>query len=64
VLRALELLLESGTRAWFVLGARDEIETILVSGLAADGESAARARDIINRLVARGHVDYERLFER
>jgi hypothetical protein len=64
VLRALELLIESGTRPWFVLGARDEIEAILVSGLAADGEPAERARDIVNRLVARGHVDYERLLQR
>lgn len=64
VLRALELLIESGTRPWFVLGARDHIEAILVTGLAADGEPVERARDIVNRLVARGHVDYERLLQR
>jgi hypothetical protein len=61
---SLELLIESGTRPWFVVGARDEIETILVTGLAADGQPAERARDIVNRLVARGHVDYERLLQR
>ena len=47
-----------------MLGARDEIETILVAGLAADGESADRGREIVNELVARGHVDYERLLQR
>jgi hypothetical protein len=45
-------------------GARDEIEAILVSGLAANGESSERARDIVNKLVAGGHVDYERLLQR
>lgn len=64
VLRALELLIVSGTPPWFVLGARDEIETILATALAADGEPAASARDIVNRLVARGHTEFERLLER
>jgi hypothetical protein len=64
VLRALELLIESGTPPWFVLGARNEIETILATALAADGEPAARGRDIVNRLVARGHTEFERLLER
>jgi hypothetical protein len=40
------------------------IEAILVSVLAAAGEAAARACDVVNRLVARGHVDYARLLER
>jgi hypothetical protein len=35
---ALELLIGSGRRQWFVLGARDEIEADLISGLAAGGE--------------------------
>jgi WD domain, G-beta repeat len=56
--------LDAATRPWFVLGARDEIEAILVSGLAANGESSERARDIVNKLVAGGHVDYERLLQR
>lgn len=64
VVRALELLIESGTRPWFVLGAREQIEAILATALAADGEPAARGRDVVNRLVARGHTDYERLLER
>jgi hypothetical protein len=64
VVRALELLIESGTRPWFVLGAREQIESILATALAAEGEPAARARDVVNRLVARGHTDYERLLER
>jgi hypothetical protein len=64
VLHALDLLIDAGTRPWFVLGARDEIEAILASGLAANGESSERARDIVNKLVAGGHVDYERLLQR
>jgi hypothetical protein len=64
VVRALELLIESGARPWFVLGAREQIEAILDMALAADGEPAARGRDVVNRLVARGHSDYERLLER
>jgi len=64
VLHAVDLLIEAGTRPWFVLGARDEIEAILASGLAASGESGERARDIVNKLVAGGHVDYERLLQR
>ena len=63
VLRCLELLIESGTRPWFVFGAREEIETMLAAGLAAGGGSAEKSRDIINRLVARGHVDYQRLLD-
>ena len=35
-----------GTRPWFVLGLRDEIETILATALADNGEAAARARVI------------------
>jgi hypothetical protein len=37
VLSALYLVIESGTRPWFVVGARDEIETVLVASLAANG---------------------------
>jgi len=63
VLRCLELLIDSTTRPWFVFGAREQIEAILVSGLAAGGEAGERARDIANRLVARGHTDYERMLQ-
>ena len=63
-MRCLELVIESGSRPWFVLGARAEIETILATALTANAEAAARARDVVNRLVARGHADYERLLQR
>jgi hypothetical protein len=63
VLRCLELLIDSGRRPWFVFGAREEIETMLAAGLAAGGESADKSRDIINRVVARGRVDYQRLLD-
>jgi hypothetical protein len=64
VVRCLELVIESGSRQWFVLGARAEIETILMTALAANGDAAARARDVVNRLVARGHGNFERLLQR
>jgi hypothetical protein len=61
VLRTLEPLIEHGTREWFVLGARDQITAILSDGLAAGGEAESRARDLANRLVARGHREFESL---
>ncbi len=63
VVRALELLVETGTREWFVLGSREEITAILTEALAAGGESEARARDLTNRLVARGHREYNELLQ-
>lgn len=57
----IELLIETGTRSWFVLGAREHISAIVADGLAAGGEAEARARDVIGRLVARGHRDFEGL---
>jgi hypothetical protein len=57
----IELLIETGTRSWFVLGAREHISVIVADGLAAGGEAEARARDVIGRLVARGHRDFEGL---
>jgi hypothetical protein len=64
VVRALELLIERGTRQWFVLGARDEIVAILADALAAGGEAENRSRDIVNRLVARGYRDFDNLLPR
>jgi hypothetical protein len=60
-IRALEALIETGTRPWFPLAARDEITEILGQALAAGGEAETRARDIVNRLVARGHRTFEGL---
>lgn len=57
----IELLIEIGTRSWFVLGAREHISAIVADALAAGGEAEARARDVIGRLVARGHRDFEGL---
>ena len=54
----IERLIETGTRSWFVLGAREHINAIVADGLAAGGEAEARARDVIGRLVARGHRDF------
>lgn len=59
--RALEALLEAETREWFPLAARDEISAIVTDGLAAGGDTEGRSRDIVNRLVARGHRNFEGL---
>jgi hypothetical protein len=59
--RALESLIESETTPWLPLAARDEITVILEEGLADGGEVEKRARDTINRLIARGHRDFEGL---
>jgi hypothetical protein len=59
--RALEALIETETRSWFALAARDEIAAILADGLVGGGEAERRARDIVNRLVARGHGNFEGL---
>jgi hypothetical protein len=61
VVQALELLIDTGTRQWFVIGSREPIAAILSDALSAGGEVEERARDIVNRLVARGHRDFERL---
>jgi hypothetical protein len=57
----LELLIEGGSRQWFVLGARESITAIIQDALAAGGEAESHARDLINRLVSRGHTDFQRL---
>jgi hypothetical protein len=64
VVRALELLVETGTREWFVFGAREEITAILTDALTTGGAAESYARDLTNRLVARGHRDFERLLQR
>jgi hypothetical protein len=62
-LASLELLIDSPTRRWFVFGARDSIRTLLERGLVAGGQSETTARDIVNRLVARGHSEFQDLLE-
>lgn len=59
----LRRLIEGATRAWFVIGARDSIETILRDGLAAGGEAGARGRDLVNVIVAQGATDFARLLD-
>jgi hypothetical protein len=58
VVRVLERLIETGTREWFVSSAREEITVILTDALAAGGQTEAHARDLTNRLIARGHRDF------
>jgi hypothetical protein len=57
----IELMIETGTRQWFVIGAREHITAIVADALAAGGQIESRARDVVNRLVARGHRDFEAL---
>jgi hypothetical protein len=59
----LRLMVEGAVRDWFVIGARESIETILQSGLAAGGEAGAVARDVVNIVVAQGAIDFLRLLD-
>ena len=61
---SLALLIDSNTREWFAVGSRDEIRTIVGSALGAGGEAESQARDVINRLVARGYTEFQDLLLR
>lgn len=54
----LHLMVERGSREWFVLGSRERIEAILREGLASGEEATLRARDLVNVIVARGNLDF------
>ncbi|HEY8815814.1 MAG TPA: hypothetical protein VIP57_12020 [Candidatus Dormibacteraeota bacterium] len=43
------------------MGARDSVEAILREALADGGNAEARARDLINVIVARGNLDFMKL---
>jgi hypothetical protein len=64
VVACLSLLIDvihrnAAQRSWFVTGARDEIRAILEDGTRADGPSTRRlARETVNRLIARGYVQF------
>ena len=60
----LQLLINSDTRSWFAMGARESITTILTIALGAGGQAEVHARDTINRLVARGNTNFEELLPR
>ena len=52
----LALLIDAATDPWFVTGSRDDIRAVLTEGLhAADMTTQRRTREVINRLIARGH---------
>lgn len=57
-----KLLLAEDQQEWRVMGSKNEIEQILLAVL-GNGDSAAQnaAWDLINRLVARGHSDFQKL---
>lgn len=60
-LLTLDRLIESPTTRWFVLGSRDHITSILESGLSEPGETSTLSRALVNRLVARGNADFQKL---
>jgi len=61
----LALLIDAATDPWFVTGSRDDIGAVLADGLrAADRSTQRRARQTINRLVARGHTAFADLLGR
>lgn len=63
----LRLKIEGAVRNWFVVGARESIETNLHAGLDdAGGEAASVARDVVNMCRLGGlarHVDRSRVIE-
>lgn len=60
----LALLIDNAADPWFVLGARDEVRTLLRAGLAGGDEPVRdEARAATSRLVARGHPDFADLLE-
>ena len=62
--RALALLIDVTADPWFVLGAPDEIRTILAAGLASDDIDVQNtARRATSRLVARGHPNFGDLLQ-
>ncbi len=64
VVACLSLLIDAthrhaAQRSWFVTGARDEIRAILEDGIRADDpETRRRARATVNRLIARGYIQF------
>jgi hypothetical protein len=59
----LRRMVEGAVRDWFVIGAREPIEAILGSGLAAGGEAASVARDVVNIIVSQGATEFARLLD-
>lgn len=59
----LRRMVEGAVRDWFVIGARESIEAILRSGLAAGGEAASVARDVVNIIVSQGATEFARLLD-
>jgi hypothetical protein len=58
-LGCLEPMVDRPSRPWFVLSAKEAIMELVRRGLAAGGDSMNKARDIANRLVAHGHMEFE-----
>jgi hypothetical protein len=54
----LRLMVERAARDWFVVGSREQIETILREGFVSGGQAMSKARDLVNVLVARGNLDF------
>ena len=62
--RILNKMLLADEPGWIVMGHRGEINGILTTALnAPEVEAQREARDLINRLVARGHTEYNDLLK-
>ena len=57
-LQILSKIIDLDQPSWIVMGSRDDIFSILRTALQADEQSQKTAREIINRLVARGNAEY------
>jgi hypothetical protein len=60
-LSCVDLMIEGDESGWHLDFWKDDISTILAAGL--EGRVKGQAREIINRLIARGYVDYRRVLE-
>lgn len=61
VVTCLGLLIDASDRLWFIAGSRDEIRAIISRGLAGGSDAGRTAREIVNRLAARGHTEFAEL---
>jgi hypothetical protein len=59
VLDCLQLIIEGDSQRWTTFGSREEVRKIVSDALkSGDSEASIRARELVNVLAARGHVEF------
>jgi hypothetical protein len=65
VLNCLQLIIEGDSQRWTAFGSREEIRKIISGALkSGDSDAPIRARELVNALAARGHLEFIDLLER